>query len=225
MKKWLKEHSHGWILSYFFVYCIWFFILENLNRDFHPIRCAIDDHVPTLVIFVIPYLLWFVYVAATVLIFFFTDKTDFYQCTAILFIGMTIGLIVFTVYPSEFDRGPSPADKNIFAVLVNLIHRIDSNTNVFPSIHCFNSIACTIAYIKSRTFRTTEQTSEKRRRLNFSVKCASTILTILICLSTMFIKQHSFLDFVGSVVLSTFMYLLVYKVPWEKHWKARKASN
>lgn len=216
MKKWLKEHSHCWILSYFFVYCIWFFSLERLDQDFHHIRCALDDHIPTLEIFVIPYLLWFVYIAATVLLFLFTDKTDFLHCTAFLFIGMSISLLVFTLYPSEFDRGPALADNNIFAYLVNLIHRIDSNTNVFPSIHCFNSIACTIVYIKSNTFRTTAQTPKKRRQMNFFVKCSSTVLTILICLSTMFIKQHSFLDFTASVVLSIIMYILVYLIPWRK---------
>lgn len=217
MKKWFKDHSYSWILSYFFIYCIWFFSLEKIDRNLHhPIRCALDDHIPTLEIFVIPYLLWFLYVAATVLIFLFTDKTDFYHCTAFLFIGMTLSLLVFTLYPSEFDRGAAPVNDNIFTDLVNLIHRIDSPTNVFPSIHCFNSIACTILYIKSNTFRTTAQTPKKKRRRNFWVKFSSVVLTILICLSTLFIKQHSFLDFIAATVLSVIMYVLVYRIPWKR---------
>ena len=48
-----------------------------------------------------------------------------------------------------------------------------------------------------------------------------TILTISICLSTVFVKQHSILDFFGSIVLSLLLYPLAYLIPFHK--KSRNA--
>lgn len=216
MKDLLKKYRHGWILLYFFPYCAWFIYLETAKFDFYEIRCSVDDYIPSIDLFVIPYLLWFVYVALTVSVFFFTDRTDFYRCTAFLFIGMTICLTIFTLFPSTFDRGEEFSDATICGFLVRLIHRIDSNTNVFPSIHCFNSIVCTITYLKSNTFRTTKNSTKKQKSRNRMVKAASAILTVLICLSTVFIKQHSVLDFFGASALALIMYPFIYKISWKR---------
>lgn len=217
MKKWLYDHRHGWVFIYGIFYCIWFFSLERANFDFKEIRCFIDDYIPQLEVFVIPYMLWFVFVAFTIATFFFTSRTDFYHCVAFLFIGMTLCLAIFTLFPSKFDRGPEFLGQDIFSEIIRYIHRVDTNTNVFPSIHCYNSIGCTIALIKSETFQTNECTSIGRKRINLSIKLGAAILSILICLSTLFIKQHSFLDFVGAVVLSIIMYAFVYMIPWKKN--------
>ena len=42
------------------------------------------------------------------------------------------------------------------------------------------------------------------------VRRGSFILMILICLSTVFLKQHSVLDGIGAIALSMIMYKLVY---------------
>ena len=101
MKSFLQKHRHAWVFLYGFIYLPWFFYLEkHVTTDFHIIHTSLDEKIPFLEIFIIPYGLWFVFIAVTVGYFFFTDKTDFYKLSAFLCIGMTIFLIFSTIYPN-----------------------------------------------------------------------------------------------------------------------------
>lgn len=182
---------------------IWFTILEGkVTTDFTPIYSRLDDYIPFLEIFIIPYLLWFGYIFATIAYFFFTSKQDFYKCCAFLFIGMTICLIIYTIWPNghylrvDLDNlGRS----NIFTRLLGLIYTVDTPTNVFPSIHVYNSIGAMIAIRRS----------ERLGHIKW-LQVSVLVLTVLICMSTVFLKQHSILDVFGGIILSIIMYTIVY---------------
>lgn len=202
MKVQSREYKHAWILLYMVIYFVWFFALENRSSvKFTNVYCKIDDYIPFWEIFVIPYILWFFYIMVTVLYLFFVSKKEFYQCTAFLFIGMTICLIIYTIWPNAQNLrvDPLPRD-NFFTGLVNMFYSADTSTNVCPSIHVFNSIGAHIAIWRCESL--------KKHPV---IRYGSLILMILICLSTMFIKQHSFVDFLCGVLLAAVMYVLVYK--------------
>ena len=57
---------------------------------------TLDDLIPFNEYFIVPYLLWFLYVAAAIAYFFFTSKDDYYRLCTFLFTGMTISLLVCT---------------------------------------------------------------------------------------------------------------------------------
>lgn len=222
-KKPLKElflkYKHGVILSYFFVYMIWFTYLERtVTTSFHVVHSKLDPFIPFAEIFIIPYLLWFVYIFITVAYFFLTSKTDFYKCCANLFIGMTICLIIYTIWPNghylrvDLDNlGRS----NIFITLLSKIYTIDTATNVFPSIHVFNSVAALIAINKS----------ERLHHIKW-VRWSAFVLTILICMSTVFLKQHSILDILGALALNIVMYAIVYIPSWSRsHERSHELSK
>ena len=201
MKQLLKKYGHAWLLSYMFIYLAWFSFLEkNVTSKYHVMHVSLDDKIPFNEYFVIPYLLWFFYVAVVVLYFFFTSKEDYYRLCAFLFSGMTISLIICTLYPNGTDLRPvvNP-DKNICSWLVSLIHKADTSTNVFPSIHTFNAIVIHFSIINSETLK-------YRSKLRF----CSFALAIAICLSTVYLKQHSVVDVVGATVLAYAIYPLVY---------------
>lgn len=207
MKELLKNYKHAFILLYMFIYFIWFFLLEGRDDvTFTNMYCIIDDYIPFLEIFVIPYILWFLYIAVTVLYMLFTSKEDFIKCCAFLFIGMTICLIIYTIWPnaqnlrvSEFPRN------NILTDLVNMFYTADTSTNVCPSIHVFNSIGANIAIWHCNKLKT-----------HPVIRYGSLLLCISICLSTMFIKQHSFVDFVCGGILALIMYIFVYRIDYSK---------
>jgi membrane-associated phospholipid phosphatase len=115
-------------------------------------------------------------------------------------VGMTLFLFISWIYPNGLDLRPEilPRD-NVFTDLVRWIYSNDTATNVLPSIHVFNSVGvcCAIHY------------SDSLRRYPVIQK-GSTILTVLIVLSTMFIKQHSVVDVVSGLALSYLMWELVY---------------
>jgi membrane-associated phospholipid phosphatase len=206
MKDWLYQHRFGWVIGYVTIYLLWFGALEmRTDREWNVIHLALDDYIPFEEIFVIPYLLWFFYVAVTVVYFMFTSKEDFVHLTLFLFSGMTICLIIYTVWPSVQNLRPVqfPRD-NVLTDIVKYLYAADTSTNVCPSIHVFNSIGVHIAICKSKQFRNKKW-----------VTAGSFGLMVSICLATLFLKQHSVFDGICAVVLSVFMYLIVYKVDYE----------
>ncbi len=214
MKHLIAKYKHGVILSYFFVYMIWFTYLERTITDeseFTHIYSRLDDFIPFMEIFVIPYFLWFFYIFITVAYFFLTSKSEFYKICAFLFIGMTICLVIYTLWPNghvlRVDIN-SLGRSNLFLDILSRLYSFDTATNVFPSIHVFNSIGAMIAIHKN----------ERLRKIKW-LQWSALVLTIAICLSTVFLKQHSVLDIFGGIALSIIMYLLVYVPSWDKIFK------
>ena len=97
MKNFLKKYGHLWILGYGFIYLPWFIYLEKtITKHYHVMHSVVDDYIPFNEYFVIPYFLWFAYVAVTIAYFFFVNKEDYYRLCIFLFTGMTISLLVCT---------------------------------------------------------------------------------------------------------------------------------
>lgn len=89
------------LIIYGIIYMTWFAWLEkNTTGHYRIIHMAADDYIPFCEVFVIPYFLWFAYVSAVVIYFFFKNKEDYYRTCIFLFTGMTIFLIVSTLWPS-----------------------------------------------------------------------------------------------------------------------------
>ncbi|MDD6326972.1 MAG: phosphatase PAP2 family protein [Lachnospiraceae bacterium] len=214
MKALLKKYSHAWTLLYVFIYGPWFILLENhVTTNYNVIHCALDDKIPFCEYFIIPYFLWFLFVPATMIYLFFYSKKEFYQASAFLFIGMTIFLIICTVWPNGINlRQDISYRDNIFADWVCGLRKADTSTNVFPSLHVFNTLGCQIALMKSKGLR------DKKFIL---LKILAGILSILIILSTLFLRQHSVVDVLGAFGLAVIMYISVY-IP---HWGASKKET
>jgi membrane-associated phospholipid phosphatase len=208
-KQLLLKYKHGAILSYFFIYIIWFTYLERtVTTNFAPIHSKLDNLIPFNEYFIIPYLLWFFYIFITVAYLLLTSKHDFYKCCAYLFTGMTICLLIYTVFPNghylRVDVN-SLGRSNIFTDIIAKLYSVDTATNVFPSIHVFNSVGAMIAI-------------HKNERL-FPIKWlqqTAFVLTVLICMSTVFLKQHSIMDVFGALILNIIMYVIVYVPVWSK---------
>ena len=95
--------------------------------------------------------------------------------------------IIYIVYPSRQDLRPDAfASENFCTQLVGLLYRLDTNTNVCPSLHCAYSIGIASAWLRER-------------QASRPVKAAITALAVLICASTAFIKQHSVVDFLAAI--------------------------
>ena len=201
MKEFLYKYRHLWVFVYFIFYCPWYFGLQYIQHSFTDVYTVIDQALPFIQIFIYPYIYWFLFVAGTILYMFLKHRRDFYKCVAFLFIGMTVCLIIFTVFPTSFDHRPEIVGNSLSAYLVRFIYTADKCQNVFPSIHVFNSIGCAIALICCEDFKDSK-----------GMKIFAIVSAVLITLSTMFIKQHSLLDAVSASVLSIVLYVLIYKI-------------
>lgn len=200
-----SKYKHGFLFCYMFLYFPWFNYLEQtVTRHFHVIHMAIDDYIPFLEIFVVPYFLWFAYVAFAMVYFFFADKQDFYRLCSFLFTGMTVFLIISSIYPNGHYLRPIVFEReNIFVEAVRFLYATDTPTNLFPSIHVYNALGVHIAIHNS-----------KRLRPYRILQVSSFILMVSIILSTMFLKQHSVFDVITSFVMAALMYSFVYTRDW-----------
>lgn len=201
LKKLIKKYGHIWIMAYFAIYLPWFLYLEkHVTTRYHVMHSVVDDWIPFNEYFIIPYFLWFAYIAAVILWFFFTNKEDYYRVCILLFTGMTLSLLICTLFPNGTDFRPYvDPEKNIFAKAVSLLYATDTCTNVFPSIHVYNSVAVHIGIIRSEQFKN-----------NRIVRLISSVLMVSICMSTVFLKQHSIIDVAGALLLCGAVYPLVY---------------
>ena len=204
MVQFIKKYKHGLIiLAYAIVYLTLFGYLEQKPvRGFHVIDTVFDSHIPFCEYFIVPYLLWFPYQVVTVLYFIFINKNkkEYYQLILNMMMGMTIFLIVSYIYPNVLHLRPSEFPReNVFTDMVRWLYRTDTPTNVLPSIHVFNSLAVHMSLTNCEALRDHK-----------GVRYGSLVLTLLIILSTMFLKQHSVIDVCCGATLALFGYLFFY---------------
>ena len=168
------------ILIYAPIYLYWFIYIEHHTfAHYTVIHTAIDDHIPFVEAFIIPYFMWFAYVSLTLLFFMFSfDVEDYYKNFFFLATGMTVFLVISTLFPNMHQLRPAvmPRD-NVFTHLVQFIYDSDTPTNLWPSIHVYNSIGTMIAVHHSKRFT-------KRGIIIMD------IIGWLIILSTVFVKQQ-----------------------------------
>ena len=203
--RFLKKYQHGLIITiYALIYLLLFqYVEQRPVYQYHVIYTVFDDYIPFCEYFIIPYLLWFPYMFGAVAYFIFINdnKQEYYQLTKNLIMGMTIFLIVSFIYPNgHMLRPDSFARDNIFVQMVEWLYSTDTPTNILPSIHVFNSLAIHKAIVSCQRL--------KRHR---GIQIASWILTILIVLSTMFLKQHSVIDVCLGITMAVAGSLLFYR--------------
>lgn len=207
LKSLIYQYRHAWILLYCILYLACFaYLEETVTKKFHIITMPVDLKIPFCEFFIIPYLLWFVYIAFGVMYFFFRQKEDYYKLCAFLFTGMTVFLIVSAVYPNGHYLRPQTFERENFCTeLVRWLYQTDTPTNLFPSIHVYNSLGIHIALTHSECLK------DKK-----AVRAASFVLCVSIILSTMFLKQHSVFDVLTAFGMAAVMYYLVYGQAYKK---------
>lgn len=216
MKRFIKKHWRLMFGSYLLIYLPWFFLIEKYIDENHPgvhiLNNSIDNMIPLCKYFIIPYMLWFVYLAISC--FFMGYKAaniEFIRFALSLIIGTSICFIICMIYPNGLTLRPDNLPDDIFGKLIGIIYASDTPTNVFPSIHVYSSIVVDIAIRKCSYLKEHK-----------AVKAASFILCMLICLSTVFIKQHSVTDVAGAIILTAIMYIILYVVDYSRIFKKNR---
>ena len=151
---WERRRGVALILGFMVVYMICFTWLENRTGvPIHLLEIRADDYIPFCEYFIIPYFMWFGYIAVTVVYFtlFQDNKQDWWRLVLTLGFGMTLFIVVSFVFPNGHTlREYSFPRENIFTKMVRMLYKADTSTNIMPSIHVFNSVACCAGHFKIR---------------------------------------------------------------------------
>ncbi len=213
IKGFLQRYPHWKLLLYWPLYGLAFELLEwFVKPDFyHVMYCSLDDYIPFCEWFIIPYYYWFIALIGIHLYTFFKDELAFRKLMCFVMFTQTLSLIIFAVYPSMQLLRPEvmPRD-NVLTELVSYIYTIDTNTNVCPSLHVVGGVAVWLASMQCKALRTP------------GWQCFFFISTILICISTVFLKQHSLLDIPAALCVCVLGYPIAFGKHAERFMRRRK---
>ncbi len=201
-----KTRKQLLLLLYAAVYIPWFIYIEKTvtaGSSYHIIHMAVDDMIPFCEFFVIPYCLWFVYMGFTIAYVLLFDGPSSIRLGIFLYTGMTLFLIISTVYPNGHQLRPdSFVRDNLFVHITQKLYAADTPTNLFPSIHVYNSLGCHFTLLHCKNM------AEKKHWA--WVRPVSWILLVGITCSTLFLKQHSMFDVLTAFILAAVMYLVCF---------------
>lgn len=200
VQNFVKKNPHVWLSLYVPAYLLVFLAAEHMVVDnYYVSYMPLDDKIPFVACFVVPYYLWFPYLVLPGLYFMFRDPAYFRKYMYFLMIGFSASIAFCVLFPNGQNLRPETfATDDIFTRLVAAIYRADTNTNVIPSMHVVGSVAVLSAILRCPTIKS---------RL---AKISSLVLAGLITASTVLIKQHSFLDIIAAGVLCVPIFLGVY---------------
>ena len=177
------------------------FLERGPDRDWFVVQCGLDGIIPFCEYFVIPYLFWFLYIIFMNIYSFFYDRQTFIKYMKFTIITYVVTIIVYVLFPTAQELRPDIAALgryNIFTEFLKHFYMFDTSTNVCPSLHVTGAIAVWTAGIHSKHFSTVFW------------RVASTVIMLLICASTVFLKQHSIIDAIAAIALCTAAYIVVF---------------
>ncbi len=192
----------GWV-GYFILY----FITENLIPVEYcvPVHMWLDDLIPFCEWFLIPYVFWYGLIVFSLGYFLLYNVDSFKRLQIFIIVTQICAMAVYIIFPNRQDLRPAvfPRD-NFLTQCIGVLYRFDTNTGVCPSLHVAYSIGIASVWVKQKVSRIG--------------KAFVVVSVILICLSTMFIKQHSAVDFFAALPVCLLAEAIVYGRDywWEK---------
>jgi len=159
-------------------------LVQTINPVGINLEIGLDTYIPLIPEFAVIYLLY-IPMIIFVFAFYWNDYKAYRSMSLMLIAVISIAIMIYSVFQTEVLR-PIIASTDFFTRLTNTIYKYDMPNNTFPSLHvALTSTISAFVYEKNA---------------NFGMVLIP--LTFLIILSTMFIKQHVFLDIIGGLMLA-----------------------
>ena len=194
------QFSHLKLLFGWIVYFALYFLTENLipAENCSPVHIWLDDVIPFCEYFVIPYVFWYLLIVISLIYFALYDTGSFRRLQIYFIITQLAAMAIYILLPSRQDLRPAAFPReNVFADMVRLLYAIDTNTGVCPSLHVALSLGMVSVWTRAKG-------------VSPWWKGFVVITAVLICLSTMFIKQHSALDLFAALPLCLLAEVVVF---------------
>lgn len=208
------EFEHLKYLVFWPMYGLMFMTVERLwiRDSYTPIHCALDDAIPFCELFLIPYLFWFVFMAGAIAYTLFFDPAAFKRMMKFIIVSYSVTILIYILFPNCQELRPAEFKRdNVLTRFISGFYQFDTNTNVCPSIHVIGALAVMFTGLHCR-------------RLSRGTKAALSVLCVLMCLSTVFLKQHSLIDVAAALPVCLLAYVLCFRTP-ERHAKLRTARG
>ena len=200
------EFSHLKLLGGWLVYLVLYFLTENLipPERCHLVHSPLDDAIPFLEGFAIPYCFWFALIVISLGWFLLYDVESFKRLQVFIIITQIGAMIVYILWPSVQDLRPAvfPRD-NYLTRLAAFIYAFDTPTGVCPSLHVAYSLGMASCWWKCK-------------KASVWWRIFVVIAAVVISIATAFVKQHSVIDIFAALPLALLAEILTFHVIYPK---------
>lgn len=196
------RYRHLLLLLYLPVHVLAFAVLERIypSEAYTLISCAWDQRIPFCELFVIPYVLWFPFWFGMIAFTLRCDIAVYRKLMWYTILCCGFSLLLYAVFPNRAALRPEvfPRD-NLLIRLVRFIYTVDESSNACPSEHVIVALGLIFAVLHCR-------------RLSRPAAAVPLVaLGLLICVSVVYVKQHSAVDVLAALPLSLVGYLVCFR--------------
>lgn len=170
--------------------------LNTPTRGVHSLVTSLDNAIPVVKWFVIPYVAWVAYISITLIYFCFKDRTLGFKTILVFDLGLLVCFLIYYFYQTVGPVRPVISGHDFLSRMLAYVYQMDQPYNSFPSIHVMSS------YLLIRAIR---NRSWKNKWIGWMIGCFSTS----IILATLFIKQHVIIDVLAAILLVECLFKMV----------------
>ena len=174
-----------------------FFLTKPFIQQPYILGSFIDNLIPFIPYFVWIYVFW--YFMLIFVPYYIAQKniSSFYKYAVSFIITTIISGGIFVIFPNGVIRADVQGI-DISSRIVKIIYLLDT-----PAINCLPSVHCLFSYLFIFAIFDTKEHSP------IAIKVIITILSILVVLSTLFIKQHVIFDAIASLIIASATWFLI----------------
>lgn len=208
-----KEFRHTYPFLFWPIFVLLFSFVENdvIPRDYYVVESNLDAMIPFCEYFLIPYMFWFIFLFAANVYTFFANVETFKKMLMYFIITYGITILIYFIFPTAQELRPTSFQRDNFLTwFMQRFYEFDTNTNVCPSLHVIGSFAAMFGFWYTRPFNTT------------GWRIVLAIITLLITMSTVFLKQHSILDIPPALLICSVAYPFTFGNV--RLWKRKKVA-
>lgn len=171
-----------------------YYTLNHETSNLHILSTALDEKIPLVSSFAVPYIL-FALMFWVLIIYAFITQKRFKALSATTIIVFLISFLFFFFYQTYIPR-PLVNGSDTLSSLIRFIYRNDQPYNGFPSLHSSMATIMAMYFILCRS--------------KWSYLYA--FFAVIVVLSTLFVKQHFIADAVGGITLGLLISLITYRI-------------
>jgi membrane-associated phospholipid phosphatase len=188
----LKEKL-PWLLAIILITLL-YFVLDVFDEELLSTRTALDSYIPFIPAFVIAYIFFYIFVYGTVIYSFIKYKKEDFKLLALsLILANVIAYLIYFSFQTTAIR-PAILNTDIFSTILRFIYNNDLNYNSFPSGHAYLTTIVALYWLK-----------HMKRPQRIRILLAS----LLIIVSTLFVKQHYIIDILGGIALGAISFFVI----------------
>ncbi|MFD1175805.1 phosphatase PAP2 family protein [Paenibacillus puldeungensis] len=169
---------------------IFYKVLNHPSEHVYSLVTDLDRLTPFVPAFIIPYVLWYPFIAAVLIGLVFKNRTLYYRTLLALCSGLIVSYVVYALFQTTVPRPEHLSEQGVLNQLIWLVYRHDQPFNCFPSIHVLTS------YLMLRGASGFGRT----------IRLATTVMSISIICSTLLIKQHVLMDVAGGILVGELLF-------------------